>query len=347
MVSLTYSLTLAILTLAVLLGHKVFSGWPAHWFVLALCLVAASGAIIAAYAPVLPIVWFGYSLLFGAANGLGYGFGLQIAAQANPGHEGKAMGIVTACYGLGAALSPAMFTWLLSMGGFKGAMFGLTSALLVTAVICSSLFLRANATFQSRHNNGAKTSPPYRILALLWIGFGAGVGAGLMAIGHATGIATSLGFTGALWITPVLIALCNMCGSFVGGWLVDRIGHTKLLVWLPLLSSCALSALVLQNNVTMMIICLGFVGFTYGATISVYPATITKMFGALDSPGIYGKVFTAWGSAGLLAPWLAGLMFDQTGGYAYALLAAALLGIISALAIILMLRGNRHINSGL
>jgi len=36
-------------------------------------------------------------------------------------------------------------------------------------------------------------------------------------------------------------------------------------------------------------------------------------------PRRYGRVFTAWGLGGILAPWLAGRLYDATGGYAAAL----------------------------
>lgn len=79
-VSLTYSLALVALTLAVLLGHRIYARWRASTFVTGVALIAAAGALIAAYSPTLTILWIGYGVLFGAANGLGYGFGLQIAA---------------------------------------------------------------------------------------------------------------------------------------------------------------------------------------------------------------------------------------------------------------------------
>ena len=101
-VSLIYSLALIMLTLAVLLGHRLFSRISTTTLVLGICSMAAIGALIAAFAPSLVGVWTGYSVLFGAANGLGYAFGLQSAAMASPGREGLAMGIVTAAYALGA-----------------------------------------------------------------------------------------------------------------------------------------------------------------------------------------------------------------------------------------------------
>jgi len=50
---------------------------------------------------------------------------------------------------------------------------------------------------------------------------------------------------------------------------------------------------------------------------------------AEQGPRAYGRVFTAWGLAGLLAPWTAGRIFDVSGGYDAAMLVAAAVALIS------------------
>ena len=82
--SLTYSIALLALTLAVFLGPRIYGRWSPGVIVTASCLLGAAGAALAALAPMFLGVWLGYGLLFGLANGLGYGFGLQLAAHANP-----------------------------------------------------------------------------------------------------------------------------------------------------------------------------------------------------------------------------------------------------------------------
>ena len=52
-----------------------------------------------------------------------------------------------------------------------------------------------------------------------------------------------------------------------------------------------------------------------------------------SSARIYGRVFTAWGAAGLLGPWLAGVLFDLSGDYRIALLVAAAIGLGSVAAL--------------
>ena len=57
---------------------------------------------------------------------------------------------------------------------------------------------------------------------------------------------------------------------------------------------------------------------------------IAKTYGMEAGPRIYGRVFTAWGTAGLLAPWFAGSLFDGNNSYTTQIAAAALLGTLSA-----------------
>ena len=68
---------------------------------------------------------------------------------------------------------------------------------------------------------------------------------------------------------------------------------------------------------------------THPATTKL-PATrlaVPVVVGRLTRPELftkaYGRVFTGWGVGGLLAPWLAGRLYDRTGGYAASLLFAA------------------------
>ena len=81
-------------------------------------------------------------------------------------------------------------------------------------------------------------------------------------------------------------------------------------------------------------------GFAYGGTIAAYPAVIAKLFGMAESPRIYGRVFTAWGAAGLFAPSLAGALFDLSGTYQIALLTAAALAVLSAAAVLALFQSG-------
>ena len=340
-VSLTYSLALVALTFAVLTGPNLFSRWSAASFIFVICVLAAFGAVMAGLAKSVLGIWIGYSLIFGAANGMGYGFGLQIAAQFNPDREGFAMGVVTASYALGAMLSPPLFDLAVGTRGFEAAMFALAAAILGTGLISAMLLRSVNARFQSKKQSLESTPMTPRSFQLLWLGYFGGVLAGLMIIGHAAGISAALRPDTQTWIAPVIIAAFNLLGSLVAGRLADRFPLRVLSVGLALMTTVALIGLTVLGNLFGLLVGLGIVGFAYGGTITAFPATITKLFGMRHSARIYGQVFTAWGCAGLVGPWFAGLLFDWSGGYKLSLIMAAVIGLMSAVAMNAFFRTTR------
>lgn len=336
MVSLTYSLALVSITMAVFVAHRVFARKAASWIVAGVCIAAAIGALVAAQATSLIGVWIGYSLMFGGANGFGYALGLNSAALANPGREGFAMGIVTAAYALGAAVSPILFAAAIEKGGFALAMQSLALALVILAPVCALAMRTAGIVF--RFSDSGPDPAAKRPIALLWIAYAAGVAAGLMATGHAAGIAAAANWQGESWITPALIAAFSMAGSFAGGSLADCTPPMRLLIGLPLLSACALAVLAGASTPGTTLCGLAVVGFCYGAIIAVFPSATAKLYGTEEGARVYGKVFTAWGSAGLLAPWVAGFLYDRTAGYGLAMLLAASVSIVSSVTAVLLRR---------
>lgn len=334
-VSMTYSLALACLTISVLFGHLIYARVRPALLAILVCLIAAAGSVLAARADDLQTVWLGYSVLFGGANGLGYGFALQISAQANPERKGLAMGLVTACYALGAAIAPIPFKAMLNGFGFTGAMMGLAIALAVVAPVVAGLLAKAKAELkvsQPAENSGF--APQRGLMIRLWVGYGTAVAAGLMAIGHATGIARAGGLGDWLVLSaPIVIAVFNMLGSLLGGWLADRATVRQMLMAFPALSAAALFTIALFDSGPVVLFGLAAIGFTYGAIIAVYPAAVASLFGAVVGVRVYGRVFTAWGTAGLLAPWFAGFLYERFGDYQIALAAAGCTALASLLVV--------------
>ena len=333
-VSLIYSLSLVTLTISVFFGHKLYSLMRPALFVMATCLLAIFGLSITAFSNNLLLAYLGFGVLFGFANGLGYGYTLHMCAQSNKKRPGLAIGLVTASYALGPVLMP----WPLS---YAIQQFGLTDALIAFAALIflimpiaafafhlsgSRLQLEAPDKLASNKNN----SP--NLVRMLWLSYGLAVTAGLMTLGHATAIAKAGGVSNQLIvIAPIIIAFFNICGSLLGGLMVDRFSVKTSLIGLPLLSAISLFALSQFLTGQSILIGLAAVGFTYGAIIAAYPAVIAVLFGSLNSIKIYGLVFTAWGAAGFFGPWFAGILYDNSGNYKLALLIAAIAGLLSAI----------------
>ena len=329
-VSAIYSLALVSITAMVTLGHRFYGRTSAAALVATLVLVATTGVLIAGHAGSLALLWLGYGVLFGTANGAGYGYALQLSAQVTPGREGLAMGAITAAYALGATLFPIAFDHALQRGDFTTAMHTLAIAIGGCGVPVVLMLAWSGARFRTTGARAGQKMVRRPEILLLWLAYGAAVLSGLMTIGHAVGIARAQGLAPALLVTaPMVIAICNMAGSLAGGWLADRIGARWLLTGLPLLSAAALVLLALKIEPSVLAM-LGIIGLVYGAVISVYPAVIARRFGVAAGVPIYGKVFTAWAAAGICGPILAGALFDVSGSFAVALMIGAFLSLSSS-----------------
>ena len=333
-VSAIYSVALVSLTIAVLFGHRVYNITSPWLFCVSVCVIAALGLMSAAGTPSLLRLWLGFGLVFGAANGLGYGFALQLVAQALPARKGFAMGAVTATYAVGAMMSAAIFAALVKQGGVGHALTRLSEALVIAALVVGAALWFANAQFRaepkSKHN--LNVGALGRLQTMLWAGYGLACAAGLMAIGHAAGIMGAAGGTAQdIVLGATLIGFGNALGGFVAGFIADRCSPRWLLVILALISAAALVMLAYAIGPALALASLATIGFAYGATIAIYPYAVSHYCGVLQAPRIYGRVFTAWGIAGLLSPSLAGIVFDSVGGYKPALFAAATAAIGSAI----------------
>jgi len=329
-ISLIYSFALVAITLSVTLGYRIYSLLSPWWLVLATGAVAAMGLLLAATATSWWMLFAGYSLAFGVSNGIGYGFCLQLVGRAMPSRKGFAMGAVTAAYAVGSIVFAKIIAWRIEVDSVSAAFLAISATLIVIVALAALVMRRAGASYGSSAANNGDERLDRRSLLQYWFAYLTSVFAGLMAIGHAAGIAQSRGADVELaTATAMMVGIGSALGGFVGGWLVDRWPLTRFLVALPLLSAFALLCISATTNAQATMLLLGIVGFAYGSIIAIYPVAISNGFGE-QGPQAYGRVFIAWGFAGLVAPWSAGVIYDGYAGYEPAMLIAALVALVSA-----------------
>ena len=297
-VSFAYSLSLMSLTVMVLLGHSFYGRFtPARIGAVAL-VIGACGCLLAAVSPTLPFVWIGYGLLFGAANGVGYGFALQFSKVAWPERGGLAMGLVTAFYAFGAMLASPVLYWVVEI--WNGQAGFVAQALLCLAVLPLFLALTAATSLSVRTDENSKlagrdTDKDLRNKArtgLIWCSYGAAVFAGLMTISQATEILAVAGISREVSVlAPILIAASNLFGAVLGGLATDRFDGKWTLAGLPVGTALGISLLVGGTGSTALMAGLLMVGFFYGATIAAYPAWISDRFGTASGIRVYGSVY--------------------------------------------------------
>ncbi|SFO37971.1 Major Facilitator Superfamily protein [Roseovarius lutimaris] len=331
--SMTYSIALVSLAASVFWGHRLYDRATSATYVAITGTVAAVGCAMAALSSSIVLVWLGFGVVFGSANGLGYGYALQLAGRAFPQGKGFSMGIVTAAYALGAVAFPLPLRIAIDVGGWITALLFLAACLILFSAVSALVLSRSRFVYFSGVesdvdiSNGTLSNTQ---TIWLWLSYCGAVTAGLMAIGHASGLTDSRG-GGTFWSTgaPIVIAFSNMIGSLMAGVLTDKIGGRLVLAFLAALSCIALSIMATIAELNITIIGLAIVGFTYGGTIAAYPAYLSHRFGATQGTIVYSRVFTAWAIAGLLGPLSAGLLFDRFQNYQAALILAALGAAIS------------------
>lgn len=334
-ISLVYSFALLALTLAVFVGHRIYNLVSAWRLVALTCGLAALGLLVAALGGNWWIMLLGYSLLFGFCNGVGYGFCLQLVGRVMPDIKGFAMGAVTAAYAVGSIVFARVIAGIIERQSVAAALITL-AALVAGCGLLAALTLGLSRTRYAAEPGDAGSRArlePIRVVQF-WLAYMTSVFAGLMAIGHAAGIALAKDASPAqATLAAVAIGCGSAFGGFASGWLVDRVKSNRLLIGLALISMLALLSVNWFADPLKVIGALTIVGFGYGSIIAIYPVAISDCF-ADAGPRAYGLVFTAWGFAGLVAPWSAGLIYDLSTSYAPAMTIAAALALVSALCVL-------------
>ena len=330
-VSLGYSLAIASLTCGVFAAPRLLRLPPARLAAISGAF-AAGGLTVAAAGQSLPFLLIGYGLVFGFTNGIAYSLFLNRAAHAMPDAQGWSAGIVTATYGLGAAIFAQGFIIALAHILVGSVLVGLAIGVGVASAISAALF-RGGSVQIGAVPQPEPTGTHRSLVVWLWLVYFLGASGGLMVIAHASGIAAAAGFgESTAGLAPTAVALGNVAGSLAGGPWGER-SRVRHALAVPL-ALAALSMALLLALPSAGLIALGLCGAAYGGLIAVVPVVIRKLVGNHDFAAVFGRVFTAWGIAGLTAPFAAGALFDAFAGYGLAIslaIAAASAGAIAAM----------------
>jgi MFS transporter, OFA family, oxalate/formate antiporter len=257
---------------------------------------------------------------FGVLVGIGIGFGYSSATPPAlkwfpPAKTGLIAGIVVAGFGLAPVYLAPTSQFLLAHFGLQKSM--LIFGVAFTAIVCGLAQMLKNppAGFVAATANPAaakavaNNSTPSEMLRspvfyLLWLVYFIGAGAGLMVISSVSGMAKkSMGANA--FIAVAVMAIGNAGGRIIAGILSDKIGRRwTLALVLAVQAALMFAAIPVTGNkesAPLLIVLLAtFIGFNYGANLSLFPS-LTKDFWGLKSFGMnYGILFTAWGVGGFV-----------------------------------------------
>jgi hypothetical protein len=188
------------------------------------------------------------------------------------------------------------------------------------------------------------TDAPGRPLGLLFfqiaLAFFTVCAVGLMVVAQSTGLLIAVGAGAAATAGPITYNIGYIVGCLTGGKAAELIGG-RALALLNVLLVAALLPLIAAAPIPVALASVAIVGGALGGVASATPMIIGTFYGVARIGSIYGKLNIAYGLGGRLAPWIAGILYVRTGGYApamYLALATAIVGILAGLTI----RGGRH-----
>jgi MFS family permease len=142
------------------------------------------------------------------------------------------------------------------------------------------------------------------------------------------------------FLAVVTIAAGNTLGRIFAGILSDKIGRQWTLFSAFICQGLMVSTLfgLTRHGGGNWIVVLPVVfllGMNYGANLALFPAACKDYFGIRNFGLNYGWMFTAFGSAGLIMPWVNGRIKDVTGSFdlAYVII-ITMMAVSAAIAVI-------------
>jgi MFS family permease len=297
------------------------------------------------------VAWvLGFGVLVGTGLGFGYASSVPPALKwFAPSKTGLIAGIVVAGFGLAPVYIAPLSGVLINSYGISTSMMIFGAGTLLVVCVLAQFLVNPPVGYRPEgmpdpaktSTTGSGPSPvrdfqPTEVLRTgafykLWLMFAIGSGAGLMIIGNVAGMANqSLG--AMAWIVVALMAVGNAGGRVVAGVLSDKIGRMRTLTITMMAQAAMMVALLLVGsaNASFMVFGATFVGFNYGANLSLFPASTKDFFGLKNFGANYGLVFTAWGVGGLVLPKLSQMIVAATGTFNAAYVTATIMLILSA-----------------
>jgi len=307
--------------------------------------LAGAGLFLVAYTLASLVRWIphpawlvlSYGGVGGMACGLTYACVAPPARKWFPDRPGFAISLAVAGFGLAAVLfSPLKVGVFIPAWGVAGTLFVLglivaagsvVGALLVRNPPPDALLPRPAAS--GRRGGSQADVPPRELLRapafyVMWAAFAAVMVGGLMTIGLLTPygkLVVKLPPAQAAFATSIF-ALCNGLGRPLAGFLGDRFGPVRVMVFTYAVQTLVfLGFPVVATGQALLYLCAALLGWGYAVTLALFPAVTAEAFGTKHLGMNYGLVFTAFG-AGAVGPFLGSWLRDLTGSFTPAFLMA-------------------------
>ena len=156
-----------------------------------------------------------------------------------------------------------------------------------------------------------------------------------MVIGSVAGMAKkSLGE--AAFVVVAVMAIGNAGGRIIAGVISDKIGRSftlfGMLILQAILMFVCIPVMGSKNSSPLVLVLLAtFIGFNYGANLSLFPSLTKDLWGLKNFGTNYGIIFTAWGVGGLVMSRVSQMLKVGSGNFTSSFIVAGALLIFGAI----------------
>lgn len=323
-------------------------------------LVGASWVLAAPVTSLLGL-YLTYGVLGGIGTGIVYVGVIGLVVGWFPDRRGLAVGLAAAGYGFGAFLTTVPIAAMVDAGEHQQALitFGLIQGLVGLVVaqglrkpprnagIDPALVASGRQSQRSYRPREMLRTRPYWLLLVMMAMMSTG---GLMVAAQVEVFARDFGVDGyqvlgigAVALSLSLSRITNGLTRPFFGWVSDRIGREQtMLIAFTLEGIAVLSVLAFRENPVLFVILTGVVFFGWGEIFSLFPATLTDIYGPEHATTNYGFLYVAQGVGAILGGPAAAYLVAATGTWAPVFFIVAGLDIATALLAYFVLRPMRR-----
>jgi OFA family oxalate/formate antiporter-like MFS transporter len=295
------------------------------------CLMSGAGWITSAYITSLTGLYFTYGLFCGVGTGIVYIGIIGLMVRWFPDRRGFATGMVAAGYGFGAILITFPISSMIASAGYQhtlvvfGIILGLVGA---SAALAMRMPQTTDRLPKVAVMSSAKDVMPVDMLKtkVFWLMFvmmtmmSTG---GLMIISQFASFSRDFGVTNVLVFglaaLPLALTIDRITNGLTRpffGWVSDRIGRENTMGIAFIMEACAVSAMVLLRDNTLVFVLLsGVVFFGWGEIFSLFPSTLTDTFGTKFATTNYGFLYMAQGVGSVLGAPVAALIYAKASSW--------------------------------
>lgn len=311
-VVLTFSIAVFVFAASTILSGKLQAKYGPKVIATIGGILYGGGVMLSSIASSTMFLYIAYGVLAGAGVGFVYVCPLSTLVKWFPDKKGFITGLAVGAFGAGSLVFKAIISKFLVSFGVSSTFLYLGLIYLVLIVVGAQFLVlpKNNAASEVAatyvgNSYSPKDMSKTKSFYLVWFTYLFGCMSGLLVIGLAKDIGIELADLDASVAANAvaLIALFNASGRLIWGTVSDKIGATKVILIMFVITAISMFTLsFVQLNYFLFFVTLSAIAFCFGGFLAVYPVITSDFFGVKNLGTNYGYVFLAYGVAALVGP---------------------------------------------